>query len=106
MSKKKQQIEDIYDLIAGALPEDEVKEEPVKPKEEEVKYDKLNYVYAVVKDGSGNANSAKIVEISFDLATGYCKIERVVEENKALPVAIGKSEEYNRMMIALNRRSP
>jgi hypothetical protein len=106
MSKKKQQTEDIYDLIAGALPENEVKEEPVKSKEEDVKYNNLSYVYAAVKDVEGRINSSKIVEIAFDLATGYCKIERVVEENKTLPVALNKCEEYNYMVLFLNRRRP
>jgi hypothetical protein len=104
MSKKKQQTEDIYDLIAGALPEDSVKEEPVESKEEGVKYNNLSYVYAVVKDVEGKINSAKIVEISFDLSTGYSKIERVVEENRTLPVALNKCEEYNYMVLFLNRR--
>ena len=106
---KKKQAEDLYDLIAGALPTDDSQEESVveeSKKEGTTKYNKLSYAYGVVKEGSGRSGRYSVVEIAFDISTDFSKIERVLEVVDNINVAIGKAEQYNRSNLMLNRRKP
>ena len=104
MSKKKK-TDDIYDLIAGALPEndEEVIQSNDENKEEPAKYNELHYCYAVVprKDGEKYYD---IYELAFDPSTGFSRINGVVDGSQMLPLAIVKAEQKLRALLVLGRR--
>jgi len=101
---KKKQADDLYDLIAGALPESNEESVKVETKEDNTsKYNTLSYSYGVVPSAT-RKKYYDIVEISFDLSTDYSRIIGIVGGADSLQVAIVKAEQKQRANLILKRR--
>ena len=103
MSKKKQQTDELYDMLLGVLPEQNREITKQEKKELEQKASELQYSFVVYK--VKGKKKSKLVKLAIDLAANSATIVSVVDGADDIRVAIAKAETKNRELLLLGRNT-
>lgn len=104
MAKKKTEIDDLYEIITGALPDQQKEQqEEVKEEAKQAAPDSSEIRFAFGVSQVANERKYQIVKIAYDLNTGYASIVGVVDEADDKRVAIVRAENKLREYIILGR---
>lgn len=104
MAKKKQtELDDLYEIITGALPEQQKEQEELKEEPKQAAPDSSEIRFAFGVSQVNDERKYQIVKIAYDLNTGYASIVGVVDEADDKRVAIVRAENKLREYIILGR---